>query len=801
MPGPVIPWEPCNIPEELQAEFNRRKQNRSFKYVEINKGGWDSNTGDWTKYRGPMSPWVRLCSNGKGRESGPGAGKEGFVFFGGKGFYDDYGFNKKGGDPSIIGYVPNKAHDIHTISNDKSADYPIHVPAPEIERISVSIQKELYRRAKVEWICFSKAQLEYMTPYFLVPGITCIMEWGWNHYNPKSLVDITDTQLLENLWNNPYPLYTENILWSKGNYDVIFGFVTNFEWEVDGNKFRCRTEITSKDRIYAGLIVDSNAVDSTNKDDEKETKEKPLNSLVQFIDKSLDKFRNIESTPPDQVEELKKFCQYIRQAHPNNADEYINGVFLGRDPKDKTNTFNNKPNTKDDFDYQQPNANLWLNLGLVIEAINFHTAPADGVKGKEMFRIDIDDVVVSAHPNMISYEGGICLVPNAESPHYHYGKFGKDDRLKECDSTVSVPPQKGAAKDAQKLADWKLQDVTDPGSGVARRDDIDKIINYIRYKKGTAAGSCCFPFQKPVKTLENKDYPPRYSGYLRHIYINVNQLKNLLDNSSDIDTYFKLAEKLLESVNAACGNFWDLRIVNGWGDKKLKKDDLAPMKVIDYKFMYFSNRGKVWTFDYFDADSLLLGIGFKPTMSNAQAIRTIYAPTNNPNNTTTITNGPNELLDYHFKDRLKIGQGQGILPTPNADTSGFDDTMRILQSLNPSFEQFQMTTDTKVRRLGLPAKDVQYMLLDDGDEDNNPKYTGVMPNIQATFTIQGIGGLRTFMMFLVRNLPEPYSHKNIVFRIIDVQETIEAGKWTTTITAGVIPLREHIKARLGITFN
>ena len=281
----------------------------------------------------------------------------------------------------------------------------------------------------------------------------------------------------------------------------------------------------------------------------------------------------------------------------------------------------------------------------------------------------------------------------------------------------------------------------------------------------------------------------------------MNQLKNLLDNSSDIDTYFKLAEKLLESVNAACGNFWDLRIVNGWGDKKLKKDDLAPMKVIDYKFMYFSNKGKVWTFDYFDADSLLLGIGFKPTMSNAQAIRTIYAPTNNPNNNTTITNGPNELLDYHFKDRLEIGQGQGILPTPNADTSGFDDTMRILQSLNPSFEQFQMTTDTKVRRLCLPAKDIQYMLLDDGDEDNNPKYTGVMPNIQATFTIQGIGGLRTFMMFLVRNLPEPYSHKNIVFRIIDVQETIEAGKWTTTITAGVIPLREHIKARLGITFN
>jgi hypothetical protein len=55
------------------------------------------------------------------------------------------------------------------------------------------------------------------------------------------------------------------------------------------------------------------------------------------------------------------------------------------------------------------------------------------------------------------------------------------------------------------------------------------------------------------------------------------------------------------------------------------------------------------------------------------------------------------------------------------------------------------------------------------------------------------------MMFLVRNLPEPYSEKNIVFRIVNLVENIEAGNWTTTITAGVIPLRSFIKARLGIT--
>jgi hypothetical protein len=74
-----------------------------------------------------------------------------------------------------------------------------------------------------------------------------------------------------------------------------------------------------------------------------------------------------------------------------------------------------------------------------------------------------------------------------------------------------------------------------------------------------------------------------------------------------------------------------------------------------------------------------------------------------------------------------------------------------------------------------------------------------MKGIQAQFTIQGIGGLRTFMMFLVKNLPEPYSQEDVVFRIIDLTETLDNGKWTTVITAGLIPLNGFIKSVLGLT--
>ena len=412
-PAYLVPWESCNIPNSIQLEFQRRKKNRSFKYVQATHGNWDSDTGDWSTARGPMSPWVRLCSNSKGIN-----GKEGFVFFGGKGFYQDYGFTAAKNNPSIIGYVPDGTNATHTIDNDLNKDYPIHVPAPEIEKINVSIQKELYRLATIEWVCFSKKQLEYMTPYFLVPGISCIMEWGWNHYNPVSLVDLSDTGQLQDYFNNPYPLYTNNILKSRGNYDVIFGIIRNFEWTVDGNKFRCKTEIISKDRIYSGLVVDSTAMDKAGgTGEDAETSDKPFDSLIQFVDKSLDQFRNVVSQPPDSIPQLSDFCKYVRASHPDNANEYLYGVFTGRDPRALTNKYQDKPNTG----YDMKNCTeLWLNLGLVIDALNFHAGPLKAMKGKEMFRMDIDDVVVGAHPNMISSDGTVCLIPNWESPHYFY---------------------------------------------------------------------------------------------------------------------------------------------------------------------------------------------------------------------------------------------------------------------------------------------------------------------------------------------------------------------------------------------
>ena len=245
------------------------------------------------------------------------------------------------------------------------------------------------------------------------------------------------------------------------------------------------------------------------------------------------------------------------------------------------------------------------------------------------------------------------------------------------------------------------------------------------------------------------------------------------------------------------------------------------MKVVDENFSQYTSNDvtSIYTFDYQGAENILLSMVFRPTLSNAQAIRTIYSQTNNEGNQKILMSDVNELLDYKFRDRLNIKTNQSkSKATSKFGGDSFRSSMKKLQSRTPPEGSFPMTMKAKTYtktsdgtevvnedtihfRLAIPTsnKDLLTLLLDDGDMEHNPRYTGIMPNIQAEFTLQGISGIRTFSMFRVRGLPEPYSEENIVFRTINVTDSVVNGNWVTTIVAGIIPLRGLLKSQLAIT--
>jgi hypothetical protein len=907
MPQAIIPWEPGNIPSEIQDELNRRRANRGLKFSSN-----DNFNDPIDSYKGPMSTWVRFCSNGAGissKDSSKGSekyDKSGFVLYGGKNFYTTYGFSHdtiSEDNQSIIGYTPTGER--HIIDNDiLHSQYPIHVPTPEIERISVSIQNSMYRRATVEWVCFSSKQLEYMTPYFLVPGLSCILEWGWNHFNPESLLALDDISKLKTVLNNPYILYTDGILKSRGNYDVLSGTITLFEWSIEGNKIKCRTEITSPDRLYAGVLTDSTYVlkspevngptiesDSTPKPTNVEEKmpngffqifsylvtgplgpsginikqtntDVPVSfasSLKQFVNDDLRKIKNLYtisdpfSAPPEHLGRLHLFFEYVKHNYPNTWKDILYGVYSGRSltneekkaaktgtkvsssgPLDYTVSevitgkpagdfikfiASSPPETFSDFITGKPAANAirkvvdvsadilagvksdevpfkynkdwdvlaqdktWINMGMLVEILNYHCRLLKSYNETEMFRIDIGDCVIGAHPNLLSTDGSIMLIPNGNAPKYFVGNYaGGGNTTENYLSHFGKLNPKKLKKDGSNKPDIVLSKVCYQFENSAYRDDIDVIINELRYinlddvNKDPSVNS---RFSFPSQTTIN-GYRALYSGYLKDIYFNIIKFREIVNDSA---TYIEILQKVLIDINSAGGNFWDFRIVNSTG-KDGNTDAKATMKVVDYNFTSAKNKGNVFTFDWYDSDSLLQNIKFTPTFSNEQATRTLYSVSIN---------------SFNYKDRLYLDKTPPIDSSNLLRDNSFSGTMKTLQNIEPTPEQLQVTVNNQVKRLVMPYPELLNKLLDDGDFEYNPKYVAIMKGIQAQFTIQGIGGLRTFMMFLVKNLPEPYSQEDVVFRIIDLTETLDNGKWTTVITAGLIPLNGFIKSVLGLT--
>jgi hypothetical protein len=259
----------------------------------------------------------------------------------------------------------------------------------------------------------------------------------------------------------------------------------------------------------------------------------------------------------------------------------------------------------------------------------------------------------------------------------------------------------------------------------------------------------------------------------------------------------------------ATDGFWDLAVVEAENT----------MTITDRKYVGSSEKmgpDPMFVFDYYDSDSIIKSLKFRPQLSDAQATRAIYGETNNKASKYSYSD-KNDLLNYKFKDfvnfnRKDRGQGEGgDLDERRSAQRQMKDLIGTVQKINTgNAESLQMTfydaqvwpyneipKDKKeVVMLVLPNQQILRMLLDDKDDENNPRYCAVQPGITLELTLSGIGGIRTFQYFLVKNLPEPYSHRNIVFRVTDVQHTLESGNWETMLRAQPLPLRKYIKKRV-----
>jgi len=414
------PWEAGPFEKWVVDELDFRKNS-------LSTGIQGQFKGDMSQYAGPRKAWTRVFSNGMVEYPDGTANlisdndnEWGLVFASGDGFFNRYGIDGKspyGLSKQMYGYnckLQPKYIESSTRPN---------IPDPGIISIETEIQKSWFAKAKINWICHSIEQLKAITPYFLTPLQTVIVEFGWNTFNQQSLINLSDFNQIIDIWDNHYNRYSEYVPKSKGNYEFLIGQVVNFEYTINDNIITGMTEVASRQLLYSGFrkdsqenVVKGKIIDKDGKLNDKETEFRTkyktmVDTFVNSVTATDNQGNSQSGLNEDFAKILKSNAGYVKKygAKFENLPDHI---FSGRNKQVI------KYSAERDFDAKNKKGPdfTWITMDLLVDVLNGMKNIGD-VKDytQYFFDLNIDDITIGAHDNLISTKKTV-LIPNSKAP-------------------------------------------------------------------------------------------------------------------------------------------------------------------------------------------------------------------------------------------------------------------------------------------------------------------------------------------------------------------------------------------------
>lgn len=343
-----------------------------------------------------------------------------------------------------------------------------------------------------------------------------------------------------------------------------------------------------------------------------------------------------------------------------------------------------------DFDFEEDgNDEVWVQMDFVFELLNLFCSEETTQNNK----IDIDEFIVSAHPNLISCDRNV-LIPNPIAPKINMGarptaatpvKKGRDGYLDSTDATSNpFLTQYYASEYTRRIAAGEKQEkenksttnnaVNNVDFGIwkaakkakntfktfgAPRDDLDVLINKLYYEIGQQpAGSAAFPFKTdktvpkvPVGTQKYRTYQAYYHGYFKHIYISKSKLIEI-GNDSSIKTLQQMVNKILNVINESVDNFWKFEVV---------ENPQGGMAIID-KNLIMPRGTDLYQFDIGSTNGVIKKFSFDVNMTNEQVNQVLYGSGQNADNVANeLAKAVGDKTKTVAQKRTKITQiGSGI---------------------------------------------------------------------------------------------------------------------------------------------
>jgi hypothetical protein len=425
-------------------------------------------------------------------------------------------------------------------------------PSPTITDFSISEGKDqISREASLNITCYSLEQMEHIQDYFMEPGYSLCVEWGWNttmgaihivSSKDKSGKQLTVEGFVSNIADSNLDYNKLHIkrTGAQGDYDSFLGFIVGGSVGNEGEQFNVTvklrgapglpTFLQSHTRINEKSRADGTIIDSqtTTLFQTSEMNESEKNSALRRWRRTFN-----ELPAPRQIKNVKELANTVGYSKFDfiNLDDVINkAIQTFAHPSFWTDGFSAwKQLTVDGVEISREklaSKNRYIRFKVAMDILNANGNLDAYVVGdkKITIKIDIDKSKIGAFPYMFSTKASALLIPGSIPDFTPY--------------FLNASAKIRGAADGYIFVD-----------GVATPPIPEEAgsFNGITFVQNKALD------EDGLK--ENKGY----WGYLKDLYINLDMFNSKLSQTNK--NVREILIDILNEMTAAVNSFWNFQVV------------------------------------------------------------------------------------------------------------------------------------------------------------------------------------------------------------------------------------------------
>ncbi len=655
-------------------------------------------------------------------------------------------------------------------------------PKPNITSIEIDEGAgTLSRKASFTITCYTKAQLDTLCEYFLEPGYSIFLEWGWNVKDSLATYGDVNTDYAAKF--QTFENVNKARAATNGTYDNYLGFITGGGISSTGDTYEISIKCTGFTELPAYFMGADNSEATADSENKNVAPEFSTAQISGQTDLGKKRFMMAFNRLPSNRRTLR-VAALISDTTVSNAANFIN---VDETVKANVNStvsgtqvfgisLNDEEANVGGTDVEFPAGteiikdDSFIKFGTLIKIINEIGMEGFMIAGQLITtQIKTSTTVCCAFKKIFSTDKTKLFIPNQTAPKF--------DIVKAANSDTDRGIDENAIDDCS---------VTDP--------QTQKIIKFPA--EGAIVNGKAGDVVVQAKELDtsfiglNKDNSQW--GFLDDLYVNLNFAKGILETKN-----FSMKNALYQILNgmsAAAGGIWDFQIIPNENETELRVVDLN---------LTPSGKEEPYTFTLAGYDSIFIDASLDIDISGAkmnqiignrlgqtingsqkdvkgtkkglftdkddQILKEVRRREAPPASAEVIPEGPtdDEKEEAKRKNLQMFLDKVGFMPKPDKDDK-YDfaadlklGTFIVAYNDQAVFEFFKTQNDGSTE--GLAAAEV-----------------GPIMPIKFTFTIHGVSGIKRGDKFKVLGLPKNYETTGF-FQVTSVKHTITDMMWKTDI--------------------